>query len=147
MADDHHPKTHDGGRRPPSVRRREPSSPSEYIELPDSGPRVRPYVLTKGRTKPKLHLAIEAMISTRMDAPWAASRLSGEFHSVRTICQRPCSVAEIAANLSVPLGVARVLLGDMAELGLVNVHETATTAEGRPALDLMERILHGLRSL
>ncbi|SDX26130.1 Protein of unknown function [Amycolatopsis xylanica] len=131
----------------PSVRKPEPAPPPEYIELPDSGPRVRPYVLTRGRTKPKLHLAIEAMISTRVDAPWAASRLSGEFHSVRSICERPRSVAEIAANLAVPLGVARVLLGDMAELGLVNVHETSTTVEGRPALAMMERVLRGLQRL
>lgn len=87
------------------------------------------------------------MISTRRDAPWAASRLSGEFHSVLTICERPRSVAEIAANLSVPLGVARVLLGDMAELGLVNVHETQVTTDGRLALALMERVLRGLRGL
>lgn len=131
----------------PAPAPRRPAPEPEYLELPETGPRVRPYVLTRGRTKPKLHLAIEAMISTCLDASWTTAQFSGEFHSVRTICQSPRSVAEVAANLCVPLGVARVLLGDMAELGLVRIHETTITEEGRPVLDLMERILHGLRSL
>jgi hypothetical protein len=108
---------------------------------------VRPYVRTRGRTQSNRDLAIEAIVSVRADAPWSEPEVTGEFRSVRTCCHRPRSVAEVAATLSVPLGVARVLLGDMAELGLVTVHETATTGDGRPALALMERVLHGLRRL
>jgi predicted ArsR family transcriptional regulator len=63
------------------------------------------------------------------------------------LCHHPRSVAEVAATLSVPLGVARVLLGDMAELGLVTIHDTKPTGDGRPALALMERVLSGLRAL
>jgi hypothetical protein len=119
-------------------------------EIPDYESRtlVRPYVLTKGRTKASRHLAIEALISTRSDAPrWNSREITGEFQSVRALCDSPRSVAEVAAGLSVPLGVARVLLGDMADLGLVSVHETAPNGDGRPALALMERVLHGLRRL
>ncbi len=113
------------------------------------GPRtlVRPYVLTRGRTQSRRHLAIEALVSTRADAPWHVTRLSGEFRSVRSLCDRPRSVAEVAATLSVPLGVVRVLLDDMAEQGLVTIHETRTSHDGRPAMALMERVLHGLRRL
>jgi hypothetical protein len=49
--------------------------------------------------------------------------------------------------LSVPLGVARVLLSDMAELGLVHIHGTERTAEGRPPMALMRRVLDGLQRL
>jgi hypothetical protein len=57
-------------------------------------------------------------------------------------------VAEVAALLAIPLGVARVLLGDMAGLGLVIVHQTASsTGKGGPDLALMERVLSGLRRL
>jgi hypothetical protein len=123
----------------------------EYPEPAESpGPRtlVRPYVLTKGRTKSTRHLAIEALVSATSDAlNWHSNEITGEFQSVRMLCRYPRSVAEVAATLSVPLGVARVLLGDMADLGLVSVHDTATNGDGRPAIALMERVLHGLRSL
>ncbi|HEY3465017.1 MAG TPA: DUF742 domain-containing protein [Amycolatopsis sp.] len=108
---------------------------------------VRPYVLTRGRTQSRRHLAIEALVSTRAGAHWNGARLTGEFRSVRTLCHQPRSVAEVAATLSVPLGVVRVLLDDMAEQGLVTIHDTRVSTEGRPALALMERVLHGLRRL
>lgn len=109
---------------------------------------VRPYVLTKGRTKATRHLAIEALISATSDAlGWRSTEITGEFQSVRALCSHPRSVAEVAATLSVPLGVARVLLGDMADLGLVSVHDTAMNGDGRPAIALMERVLQGLRAI
>ena len=104
-------------------------------------------MLTRGRTQSKRRLAIEALVSTRADGRWNVARLSGEFRSVRTFCCRPRSVAEVAATLCVPLGVVRVLLDDMAEQGLVTIHETRTSTDGRPAMALMERVLQGLRQL
>jgi hypothetical protein len=57
-------------------------------------------------------------------------------------------VAEVAALLSIPLGVARVVVGDMVVLNLVTVHQTASSAGGNtPDLALMERVLSGLRRL
>ena len=58
------------------------------------------------------------------------------------------SVAEIAARLSLPLGVARVLIGDLVTQGYVQVQdtlaETSTTDERR---ELIGRTLRGLRAL
>ena len=116
-------------------------------QLPTQWTLVRPYVLTRGRTQSRRHLAIEALVSTRAGAHWNGARLTGEFRSVRTLCHQPRSVAEVAATLSVPLGVVRVLLDDMAEQGLVTIHDTRSGADGRPAMALMERVLHGLRRL
>ncbi|MFC4083335.1 DUF742 domain-containing protein [Amycolatopsis samaneae] len=112
------------------------------------GPRtlVRPYVLTRGRTQARRHLAIEALVSACSSARWNGPQVSGEFRSVRRVCHQPRSVAEVAATLSVPLGVVRVLLDDMADLGLVKIHETAD-AHGKPATALLERVLHGLQRL
>ena len=56
-------------------------------------------------------------------------------------------MAEVAALMSLPLGVARVLLSDMAGLGIVTVHQTASSAGNAPDLALMERVLSGLRRL
>lgn len=116
-------------------------------QLPTQRTLVRPYVLTRGRTQSRRHLAIEALVSTRAGAHWNGARVTGEFRSVRSLCHHPRSVAEVAARLSVPLGVARVLLDDMAEQGLVTIHDTRVNTEGRPAVALMERVLHGLRRL
>jgi len=48
--------------------------------------------------------------------------------------------------MRMPLGVARVMVGDMAEAGLIAVHQSNTT-EGKPDLALLERVLIGLRNL
>jgi hypothetical protein len=53
----------------------------------------------------------------------------------------------VAALLSLPLGVIRVLLGDMATLGLIDVHDNPTGRDDRPDVELMERVLRGLSNL
>lgn len=90
-------------------------------------------------------LAIEALISTtgRPSHP----SLSAEHHAVLGLCVTPRSVAEVAALLAVPLGVARVLLADLAELGSVTVHRTAGSVDGAPDLALMQRVLTCLQRL
>jgi hypothetical protein len=132
-------------RRP--VARFERPEPPEMPEHPGARTLVRPYVITKGRTKSSRHLAIETLVSTTRHPRWTSPEVTGEFQSVRALCAHPRSVAEVAANLAVPLGVARVLLGDMADLGLLSVHDTAMNGDGRPALALMERVLHGLQRM
>lgn len=119
------------------------------IEGPDdaAGPRVRPYVLTRGRTHSVYELRLETMVSLRGDAKWEGAALSAEYQPVRALCRSPLSVAEVAAKLAVPIGVARVLLSDMAELGLMHIHGTERTAEGRPPMGLMRRVLDGLNKL
>ena len=70
-----------------------------------------------------------------------------EHRAVAELCEQTRSVAEVAALLSLPLGVARVVLGDMAGLGVVTVHQTASSTGSAPDLALMERVLSGLRRL
>jgi hypothetical protein len=55
-------------------------------------------------------------------------------------------VAEISALLRIPLGVVRVLISDMATEGLVRVHQPQLDA-GKPDINLLERVLSGLRRL
>jgi signal transduction histidine kinase len=54
------------------------------------------------------------------------------------------SIAEIASMLDVPLTVARILVGDMANEGLVTVNQRT---EPVPDLDLLRRVLHGLKAI
>jgi hypothetical protein len=108
---------------------------------------VRPYAWTRGRTKPGLDLAIETLVSTSQRGRDQMGLLQVEHRAVAELCEQTRSVAEVAALLSLPLGVARVLLGDMAGLGFVTVHQTASSAGNAPDLALMERVLSGLRRL
>ncbi|QRP44016.1 DUF742 domain-containing protein [Amycolatopsis sp. FDAARGOS 1241] len=113
---------------------------------------VRPYALTGGRTRANYALELETLISTNDHVvaggfPEAAAEQI-ESISIMEECRSPRSVAEIAAILRVPLGVARVLISDAADAGLVTVHRTISGNDGAEAhLMLMERVLSGLRRL
>ncbi len=108
---------------------------------------VRPYAWTRGRTKSTVDLRIETMVSTSEHGENIEALNQTEHRSIAELCDEPRSVAEVATLLSVPLGVAKVLLGDMANLGLVIVHKTATGGANKAHLMLMERVLSGLRRL
>ena len=118
-------------------------------EVSDTGAAsaVRPYTWTRGRTKSGFDLAIETLVSTSARGRAQATTLALEHRAVAELCEQTRSVAEVAALLSLPLGVARVVLGDMAGLGVVTVHQTATSAGSAPDIALMERVLSGLRRL
>lgn len=91
---------------------------------------------------------MESLLSTsERGVRLAAESSRFEHRVVADLRGRPQSVAEVAALLSIPLGVARVLLSDMAALGIVTVHATAGAANGQPDLALMERVLSGLRQI
>lgn len=105
---------------------------------------VRPYTWTNGRTAACRHLEIETLVSATGRPP---DRIAApEHHTVVDLCARPRSVAELAALLAIPLGVARVLLADLADAGIVRVHGSADR-DGAPDLDLMQRVLAALRRL
>jgi hypothetical protein len=107
---------------------------------------VRPYAVTGGRTKPRYQLQIEAMVAASHYEARDLSVLSPECQAILGFCRDWRSVAEISAVLRMPLGVARVLIADMAVEGLVRVHQL-DHAQGRPDLNLLERVLSGLRKL
>ena len=138
----------------PQVRPGPPTAPIDMRGIPaDQGgmetgaSAVRPYAWTRGRTKSGLDLAIEALVSTSQRARDQMGLLQVEHRAVAELCEQTRSVAEVAALLSIPLGVARVVLGDMVGLNLVTVHQTASSAGSAPDLALMERVLSGLRRL
>jgi hypothetical protein len=74
------------------------------------------------------------------------SVLSPECQAILNLCRDWRSVAEVSAVLRLPLGVARILIADMAVEGLVRVHQR-DHAQGGPDVKLLERVLSGLRKL
>jgi hypothetical protein len=108
---------------------------------------VRPYTLTGGRTRPSHDdLELEALVSTTSLGESTDLSLSYEQQSIAMLCRDVLSVAEVSARLDLPLGVARVLVSDMADEGLVLVHRPASPGD-RPDLALLERVLYGLRTI
>jgi hypothetical protein len=109
------------------------------------GLRVRPYALTGGRTRPATELPLEALV-TAAPGTAATHRLSPEKQRIISLSQEPISVAEISAHLPAPLGVARVLVGDLLTDGLLDLTAAAVPTT-RPDVALLERVLHGLHAL
>ena len=117
-------------------------------EIADEPNLVRPYTLTAGRTDSRVNLPLEAPIETLAStkpARWPGNDVRGQ---ILRLCADSPSVAEIAAVLSLPLGVARVLIGDLVTQGYLRVHTTlgdSTTDDERR--ELIGRTLRGLRAL
>jgi hypothetical protein len=121
----------------------------DYDDDADDLPLVRPYSRTGGRTRSNLELAIETLVSTSDLGRARAHHLDGTHQPIAEMCAQSRSVAEVAALMRIPLGVARVLVSDMVGMGLVVVHQPAVEAEvgGGVPIALMERVLAGLHRL
>ncbi|REE97057.1 DUF742 domain-containing protein [Thermomonospora umbrina] len=112
----------------------------------DGGHFVRPFVVTGGRTRPTdERLRVEALI-TALPAALSAPLSFERRRIVELSCRRPLSVAELAALLGVPLGVARVLIADLIAERLVTVHDPVGLSD-LPSRALLERIREGVRAL
>ncbi|GAA4612069.1 DUF742 domain-containing protein [Saccharopolyspora hordei] len=123
-----------------------PSADAEDDEL-DSGSLVRPYARTRGRTRTDYDLAIETLVTTSERGRKQAAQARSEHRSISELCVEARSVAEVAAHLRLPLGVVRVLIGDMADTGLVLIHDSGMVVGDRPSMEFLERVLSGLRRL
>lgn len=103
------------------------------------------YAVTGGRTRSAgRDLPLECLVTTtrRTDG---LDECQPEYRAIVGMVDRPTSVIEIGANLRVPVGVARVLVSDLADAGYLVVHGAPpATADGRPAPALLERLLEGL---
>jgi uncharacterized protein DUF742 len=113
----------------------------------DPGPFLRPYAMTEGRTEPTgADLAIEDLVGAARPIGAPPAWLSLEHQAIALACHETLSVAELAAKVDLPLGVTRVLVGDLADQGMVTVHRAPSHAGG-PTVALLEQVLHGLQRL
>lgn len=119
----------------------------ELVPVEENAASVRAYAWTAGRTRSSGRLEIETLVVTAPRAEEMFHTMRVEHQSVARLCRQTRSVAEIGALLALPVGVVRVLLDDMAGLGLVTVHHNQTTADEQPGMELMERVLRGLTNL
>jgi hypothetical protein len=105
---------------------------------------VRPYTITAGRTRSKVDLPMEATLRRRPGGFYPD--LNPAALRVLATCDAR-SVAEVSALVSMPIGVVRVLLGDLVEQGIVSVQATITESSSKDErIELIERTLRGLRT-
>ena len=132
----------------PPQRQPYPAAQQQYSAEDESSSTrlVRPYTVTGGRTQPRYKLALEALVTATVYEPRDLSVLAPECQAILQFCLDWRSVAEISAVLRLPLGVARILVADMSADGLVRIHQR-DDSEGRPDLNLLERVLSGLRKI
>lgn len=107
---------------------------------------LRPYLLTSGRAQPvDQTLEIEAQVATSRRGATSQSSLTFEHRDIVELCHTTMSVAEIAAMLHLHIGVARVLVADLAALGHVVVHRPAAALD--QDVDMIERVIRGLEAI
>lgn len=114
------------------------------VNRPDE-PLIRPYILTGGRTRPRHDLDVHALIRTTERGRTTTRALPAEQETIRRLCRSAWSLAEVAALVHVPLGVARILIDDMEGQDLVAV--TLPPQEDEHSVELLTRVLAGLRDL
>jgi DNA-binding transcriptional ArsR family regulator len=112
----------------------------------DAGPVVRHYALTAGRTRPPGEKLDLIDVVTAVSEPLADPReLEPEHRRLIDLCRSPATVAELASQIDLPIGVVRILLGDLREKGLVRV--VRTPGHDTQPESVLKSVLEGLRAL
>jgi Protein of unknown function (DUF742) len=120
-------------------------APPPTVQDPDVS-LLRPYLITSGRARPVDHtLEIEAQVQTSRLGAVSQPNLTFEQRDIVELCHTTMSVAEVAALLGLHIGVARVLVADLAALGYVVVRRPAGQASQDPGM--IERIIRGLEAI
>jgi hypothetical protein len=115
----------------------------------DGGRVVPAYALTRGRTRSTgPELPLETLVTATEFGQRRYPGLQAERRMIVRLCATPLSVAELAAYLRIPVGVARVLVSDLASGGYLVVHlpQTGSAGDERPDAAILERLLYGLRA-
>ena len=114
----------------------------------EAGPVVRPYALTQGRTRHSGEaFDLVAMVTATRARVTDPTALAPEHLSVLQLARAPTTVVDIASDVDLPLGVVRILLADLRELGLVAIRAPVPTKAQQVDRNTLREVLHGLRGL
>jgi hypothetical protein len=111
----------------------------------EHGSALRPFLLTSGRVPSPQAIAIETQVISTEYGFGARENLAFECRDIVALCSVPLSVAEIAARLSLHLGVVRVLVGDLSGEGYLYAY--LPNADASQDVDTLLRVIHGLRAI
>ncbi|WP_405811883.1 DUF742 domain-containing protein [Streptomyces sp. NBC_01520] len=128
----------------------------EEAEEDGAGTMVRPYTITRGRTAPERDDFSLITVLTTADRPvdehgvaLRAGRLQPEHRIILDRCRRPAAVAEVSADLDLPVSVTKILLADLVSQGLLLARAplTVARASGGADMGLLAAVRDGLRRL
>lgn len=113
----------------------------------EAGPVVRPYAVTRGRTRPRTGQfdLISVVVATGAQPPDTVWLGPEQLHMLR-LCRRPVTIADVASDMDLPLGVVRVLLSDLNDQGLVSVLSVPQPRDV-PNVHVLRKVLNGLKAL
>jgi hypothetical protein len=124
-----------------------PSKDERWLDA-QAGPVVRPYALTRGRTRHSGEaFDLVATVTATRGRVVDPSVLAPEHISVLRLARAPTTVVDIVSDVDLPLGVVRILLADLRELGLVAIRAPASTKAQQVDRNTLREVLHGLRGL
>jgi hypothetical protein len=113
----------------------------------EAGPVVRPYAVTKGRTLPSGEEPFGLIDVVFATGEWPSEhfRPGPEHRRILSLCRHPIPIVDLISEIDLPIGVVRVLLGDLTGEGMIRVLPT----QNEPATDqrLLRMVLDGLESL
>ena len=113
----------------------------------EAGPVVRPYAVTKGRTlsSSAASLGLIDVVAATGERPSEHFRPGPEHRRILGVCRRPTPIVDLTSEIDLPLGVVRVLLGDLLGEGMLRI----VSAQRQPVPDqrLLRMVLDGLESL
>jgi hypothetical protein len=113
----------------------------------EAGPVVRPYAVTQGRTLPDGGASfglIDVVVATG-EWPSEYFRPGPEHRRILDLCRRPVPIVDLTSEIDLPLGVVRVLLGDLMGVGMVRI--VSAQRQEVPDRRLLRMVLDGLESL
>ncbi|NGO74578.1 DUF742 domain-containing protein [Streptomyces sp. YC504] len=111
----------------------------------EAGPLVRLYAMTGGRAGASGRFDLMTVVRA-VPLPGHGPPLPPEQRELHLLCARPRTVADLASDAGLPLGVVRVLLDDLLTSGLIGVGPQVQPA-GLPDPHLLRRVIDGLRAL
>jgi hypothetical protein len=111
----------------------------------DAGPLARPYTLTRGRThSARLELGLVTLVVALRQNH--GGELDHAHERILRSCEKPQSVAEVAAGANLPLGVVKVLISDLIERNYM-IFRSGWGPASRPGEATLQKVLDGFRKL
>lgn len=107
------------------------------------GLEARSYVLTRGRTRPDNEFDMLSVVVATAD-PHVMGMLIPPYDQLVGLCSDAVTVAEISAQVNLPLTVTKILLSDLLEVDAITAR---LPAFDDPKVHVLERVLDGLRRL
>jgi Protein of unknown function (DUF742) len=107
--------------------------------------RARPFTITNGRTEPSTSLDLMTLVMISGDTTVSSDWLGIDHAPVFDLCRTSIAVAEVAARIGHPITVAKILLADLVDLGVLVTR--APTVLNHTDLTTLEAVRDGLRAL